>query len=53
LPRGNLEAGHLLPPPAGKIGRFGHYYCETCGPAMLEMAVASGAMIEDASGVRK
>ena len=33
------------------LGRAGHYYCETCGPAMLELALASGERVEDAAGL--
>lgn len=33
------------------VGRAGYYYCETCGPAMYELALMSGELLEDVHGV--
>lgn len=42
MPAADLEPGDLvLPVPAG---RAGYYYCETCGPAMYELALVSGEL---------
>jgi hypothetical protein len=32
-------------------GRAGYYYCETCGPAMYELALVSGELLEDVHGL--
>jgi len=31
----------------GQVGRFGHYYCERCGPAVLAMANDLGIVVPE------
>jgi hypothetical protein len=35
------------------VGRAGYYYCETCGPALYELALLSGELLEDVHGVAR
>jgi hypothetical protein len=53
VPAADLEPRDLVLPDRAGHRPAGYYYCETCGPAMYELALMSGELLEDVHGLAR